>query len=79
MRLENFDSAGLFLREAVENYNKAIVSSHPLRKSLWSKPELLKEKVIELKDLIEEILPNILNESIKTKIVNDLNSIQYNF
>jgi proteasome lid subunit RPN8/RPN11 len=79
MRLENFDSAGLFLREAVENYNKAIVSSHPLRKSLWSKPELLKEKVIELKDLIEEILPNILNESIKTKIVNDLNSLQYNF
>ena len=79
MRLENFDSAGLFLREAVENYNKAIVSSHPLRKSLWSKPELLKEKVVELKDLIEEMLPNILNESIKTKIMNDLNSIQYNF
>ena len=79
MRLENFDSAALFLREAVENYNKAIVSSHPLRKSLWSKPELLKEKVIELKDLIEEILPSILNESIKAKIMNDLNSIQYNF
>jgi proteasome lid subunit RPN8/RPN11 len=78
-RLENYDSAGLFLREAVENYNKAIVSSHPLRKSLWSKPELLKEKVIELKDLIEEILPSILNESIKTKIINDLNLIQYNF
>jgi len=79
VRLENFDSAALFLREAIENYNKAIVSSHPLRKSLWSKPELLKEKVIELKDLIEEILPSILNESIKAKIMNDLNSIQYNF
>lgn len=79
MRLDNFDSAGLFFREAIENYNKAVVSNHPLRKSLWSKPELLKEKVIELKDLIEEILPNILNESIKNKIIRDLNSIQYNF
>jgi len=79
MRLENFDSACLFYREAIENYNKAIVNSHPLRKSLWSKPELLKEKVIELKDLIDEILPNIVNESIKNKIVQDLDSIDYNF
>jgi len=78
-RLENYDSACLFYREAIENYNKAIVLSHPLRKSLWSKPELLREKIIELRDLVEELLPNIQNLEIRKKTINDLKAIKYNF
>lgn len=78
-RLENYDSACLFYREAIENYNKAIVLNHPLRKALWSKPELLREKIIELRDLVEELLPNIENLEIKKKTINDLKAIKYNF
>ena len=40
-RIKNYDSACLFYKEAINNYNKAIMNNHPLRKSLWSKPELL--------------------------------------
>jgi tetratricopeptide (TPR) repeat protein len=78
-RLENYDSACLFYRESIENYNKAIIHSHPLRKSLWSKPELLKEKIIELKDILEELLPSVSLDSLKQKIAEDLKSIIYNF
>ena len=77
-RLENFDSACLFYREAIENYNRAIVNSHPLRKSFWSMPESLQEKILELKDLIDELIDK-LNPSIRRKILEDLQSIQYNF
>ena len=77
-RLENFDSACLFYREAIENYNKAIIHSHPLRKSFWSMPESLEEKILELKDLIGELIDK-LNPSIRRKILQDLQSIQYNF
>ena len=77
-RLENFDSACLFYREAIENYNKAIVHSHPLRKSFWSMPEPLQEKILELKDLINELIDKA-NPSIRRKILQDLQSIQYNF
>jgi proteasome lid subunit RPN8/RPN11 len=78
-RLENYDSACLFYREAIENYNKAIIFNHPLRKSLWSKPELLKEKIIELRDQIEELLPHLEISEIRKKIVSDLRAIEYNF
>ena len=78
-RLENYDSACLFYRESIENYNKAIIHSHPLRKSLWSKPELLKEKIIELRDVLEELLPSVSHLSLKQKISEDLKSITYNF
>ncbi len=78
-RLENYDSACLFYRESIENYNKAILHSHPLRKSLWSKPELLKEKIIELRDILEELLPSVSHSSLRQKIVEDLKSIIYNF
>ena len=77
-RLDNFDSACLFYREAIENYNKAIIHSHPLRKSFWSMPESLQEKILELKDLIGELIDK-LNPSIRRKILQDLQSIQYNF
>lgn len=78
-RLENYDSACLFYRESIENYNKAIKHSHPLRKSLWSKPELLKEKIIELRDILEELLPSVSHDSLRQKITEDLRSIIYNF
>ncbi|TXT59048.1 MAG: hypothetical protein BAJALOKI2v1_260017 [Promethearchaeota archaeon] len=78
-RLNMNENSCLFYREAIENYNKAIVKNHPLRKSMWSKPELLKQKIIELKELIEQLLPTFTDMKLKQKVVNDLNSISYNF
>jgi hypothetical protein len=53
--------------------------NHPLRKSNWSKPEILSQKILDLKDLIEELLPKLENKDIQNKIKNDLNSIKFNF
>lgn len=78
-RLKNYDSASLFYKEAIENYNKALIQNHPLRKSLWSKPELLTEKIIELRDLVDELLPYITHSKIREKVINDLKSINYNY
>ncbi|MBD3197680.1 MAG: hypothetical protein GF317_21690 [Candidatus Lokiarchaeota archaeon] len=79
LRLNKLENSCLFYREALENYNKAIIKNHPLRKSLWSKPEALKQKILELKDAIEEILPKLENNKIRNKIKKDLNSIHFNF
>jgi hypothetical protein len=65
--------------EAIKNHNKAIIKGHPLRKSLWSKPELLFQRILELKEIVEELIPNIENSNEKEKIDNDLNSITLNF
>lgn len=78
-RLKNYDSSCLFYKEAIENFNKALIQSHPLRKSLWSKPELLTEKIIELRDLVDELLPYVEHSKIREKVINDLKSINYNF
>jgi tetratricopeptide (TPR) repeat protein len=78
-RLNKLDNSSLFYREAIENYNKAILRSHPLRKSLWSKPESLVDKIRELRDLLDELIPNIENQEIKKKVIEDLKSIKYNF
>ncbi|MFX1409793.1 MAG: hypothetical protein ACFFA6_05550 [Promethearchaeota archaeon] len=78
-RLNNLESACLFYREAIENYNKAILRSHPSRKSMWSKPEMLSQKILDLKDVIEELLPKLENEDIQKKVMNELNSIKFNF
>jgi len=78
-RLNKIFNACLFYLEAIKNYNKAISKGHPLRKSLWSKPESLTPKIMELKDNIEELIPNIENSDEREKIINDLKSIQYNF
>lgn len=78
-RLNQLENSCLFYREAIENYNKGILKSHPLRKSLWSKPELLAQKILELKDVVEEIIPNLENTEIKKKIIEDLKSINFNF
>jgi proteasome lid subunit RPN8/RPN11 len=57
-QLKDNESACLFYTEAIKNYDKALISSYPLRKSLWSNSELLMEKINELKDLVEGLLPN---------------------
>jgi proteasome lid subunit RPN8/RPN11 len=79
LRLDDIESGCLFYREAVENYNNSLVSQHPLRKSLWSKQESLISKIIELKDLLEELLPKLENFKLRDRINNDLKSIDYNF
>lgn len=78
-RLKNLESACLFYREAIENYNKAIIRNHPLRKSNWSKPEILSQKILHFKDLIKELLPKLENKDIQKKVKDDLNSIKFNF
>ncbi|MFW9952766.1 MAG: hypothetical protein ACFFKA_21810 [Candidatus Thorarchaeota archaeon] len=78
-QLKNIGSACLFYREAIENYNKAILYTHPLRVTPWSKPEILVEKIIELKDFIDVMIPDIEDLEIKQKIIEDLKLIQYNF
>lgn len=78
-RLNVTENSCLFIREAIENYNKGILKSHPLRTSLWGKPEMLIQKIKELKDLVEELIPKVKNSTLKQKIIQDMKSIQYNF
>ena len=78
-KIKNIGSACLFYREAIENYNNGLIYSHPLRITPWSKPEVLVDKIIELRDFLEVLLPDIEDLDTKQKIINDLKSIQYNF
>ncbi|MFX1568265.1 MAG: hypothetical protein ACFFCV_07845 [Promethearchaeota archaeon] len=78
-RLHKLENACLFYRAAIENFNKAIVKMHPLRTSFWNKAELLIQKVMELRDIVDELLPNLENVELKNKIIKDLKDIQYNF
>ena len=78
-KIKNIGQACLFYREALENYNNGLNYSHPLRITPWSKPEVLVEKIIELRDMMDVLLPDIEDSEIKTKIVNDLKGIRYNF
>ena len=78
-KIKKIGTACLFYREAIENYNNGLNYSHPLRITLWSKPEALIEKIMELRDTIDILLPDIENSEIKKKVVNDLKSISYNF
>ena len=78
-RLNKLENACLFYRTAIENYNKAILKIHPLRTSFWNKPELLIQKVVELRDIVEELIPNLDNLELKKKIIEDLKNLHYNF
>jgi len=78
-KIKSIGQACLFYREAIDNYNNGLKYSHPLRITPWSKPEVLIEKIIDLRDLVDALLPDIKNIEIKTKVVNDLNGIRYNF
>lgn len=78
-KIKNIGSACLFYREAIENYNNGLIYSHPLRITPWSKPEILADKIIELRDFIEVLLPDIEDLDTKRKIIKDLKSIKYNF
>ncbi len=69
----------LFYEQAIRSYNIAILKGHPLRTSLWSKSELLTQNILELKDIIYELIPQIENLEERKKIKDDLNSIQLNF
>ncbi|MFX1239512.1 MAG: hypothetical protein ACFE8P_17555 [Promethearchaeota archaeon] len=78
-RLNQPYNAALHYEEAIRNLNKAILKGHPLRKSLWSKPESLSQKILEIKDIVEELISKIEDLEEKEKIKKDLNSIQFNF
>ncbi|TFG26435.1 MAG: hypothetical protein EU532_09775 [Promethearchaeota archaeon] len=79
IRLNTPYNACLFYEEAIRNYNIALFKGHPLRSSLWSKSENLTKKILELKDLIYELIPKIVDPEERKKIEEDLNSIQLNF
>ena len=78
-KIKNIGTACLFYREALENYNNGLSFSHPLRITPWSKPEVLVEKIIELREIIDVLLPDIESSEIKKKVVKDLKSIRYSF
>lgn len=78
-RLNKIENTCLFYRAAVENYNKAILKLHPLRTSFWNKPDLLIQRIVELRDVLEELIPNIEDIEIKNKILEDLRELHYNF
>ncbi len=72
-------NACLFYEQALRSFNQALLKGHPLRTSIWSKAELLSQKIIELKDLVEELIPKIENTEERKKIIEDLNSINTTF
>ena len=76
-RLNKIDNACLFYRAAIENYNKAILKIHPLRPMVNNFE--LKNKIIELRDIINDLLPNLSNSELKNKIITDLKNLNYNF
>ncbi|MFX1378435.1 MAG: hypothetical protein ACFFA4_05025 [Promethearchaeota archaeon] len=78
-RLNKLENACLFYRAAIENFNKAILKTHPLRTDFWNKPELLTQKVVELRDIVEELLPNLENVDLRKKIIKDLKNLRFNF
>ncbi len=67
----------LFYEQAIKSLNDAMIRGHPLR--IWAKPEILSQKILELKDIVEELIPNIENPEEREKIKKDLNSIRLNF
>lgn len=77
-RLNRIFNACLFYIEGLKNHNEALLRGHPLRKSLWSKPELLTLRILEIKDIIEDLISNIENPKDKKKIRIELNSIKLN-
>ncbi|MFX1313471.1 MAG: hypothetical protein ACFFHD_12770 [Promethearchaeota archaeon] len=78
-RLNKLENACLFYKAAIENFNKAILRGHPLRTSFWNKSDRLISKIIELRDIIEELIPNLNNIELKNKILRDLKNLDYNF
>ncbi|MFX1600558.1 MAG: hypothetical protein ACFFB6_08175 [Promethearchaeota archaeon] len=78
-RLDKIENSCLFYLAAIENFNKAILKMHPLRTDFWNKPDLLIQKIVELRDIVEELLPNLENFKLKDKIYKDLKNLSFNF
>lgn len=78
-KIKSIGQACLFYREAIDNFNNGLIYSHPLRITPWSKPEVLIEKIVDLRDIVDVLLPDIENREIRMKVVNDLKDIHYNF
>jgi len=77
-RLNQPFHASLFYVQAIRSYNEGLLRHHPLRKSLWAKAELLTQKITEIRDIVDELIPSIENSDEKIKIQSDLDSIKYN-
>ncbi|MHA1758463.1 MAG: hypothetical protein ACTSVV_16980 [Promethearchaeota archaeon] len=78
-RLNQPFQSALFYLQAIKSYNLALQRPHPNRKSLWSSAEALTQKIIELKDIVNDLIPSIEDPKDQKKIESDLNSIDYNF
>ena len=64
--------------QAIKSYNDALINSHPLRKSLWSRAESLTQKILELKDVVQDIANNLEDPQERKKIEDELNAINFN-
>jgi proteasome lid subunit RPN8/RPN11/tetratricopeptide (TPR) repeat protein len=69
----------LFYVEAIRSFNQALIEGNPLRKDLWNKPDVLSKEIIELKNIVDSLISKIKNQEEREKILNDLNSLQFNF
>ncbi|MBD3342351.1 MAG: hypothetical protein GF353_24840 [Candidatus Lokiarchaeota archaeon] len=78
-RLNQAFNACLFYLHGIMNYNKAITRGFPSRTDLWSKPESLSQKIVELKDIVEELMVNIKNPEERKKVQDDLESLKFSF
>ncbi|MHA1150576.1 MAG: Mov34/MPN/PAD-1 family protein [Promethearchaeota archaeon] len=78
-RLNQPFNAGLFFVQAIRSLNMALIRPHPYRKSLWAKAETLTQKILELKDVVNDLIPNIENPQEREKVKKDLDSISFNF
>ncbi len=75
-QLDNLESALLFLVEAMKNFNSAIYKIHPLRKTIWNTPNNLKDKIRNLKQIIESNINIITTSEVKEKIEKEISSLE---
>ncbi len=75
-RLNRPYNSSLFYIQAIKSYKEALNKNHPLRKALWSKSELLIQRITEIKDIVVELISDIKDPKERNKITDDLNSIR---
>lgn len=74
-RLNKLYNAALFYIQAIKSFNQALSRNHPLRKSLWAKAENLSNRLIDMKDIVENLILNIEDPAERNKIKRELSSV----
>ncbi|MFX1398569.1 MAG: hypothetical protein ACFFAS_16190 [Promethearchaeota archaeon] len=79
VKLDDLESGCLFFKEAIINFNNALINQHPLRRSLWSKPESLIPKLKELIEKFKRLLPKVEDGELKSILTKQFKEIKFNF